>query len=54
MIDEALLESLPSDPEESLYVFEQKIRTDLIIKPEFFEDQDQEKSLEAVREESAR
>ncbi len=54
MIDDNILESLPSDPEEAFYIFEQKIRADLIIKPEYFESQDQEQDFEAAREENAR
>ena len=42
MIDDDLLESLPSDPEEAFSIFERKMREKLVKKPEYFENSNEE------------
>jgi len=54
MIDDELLESLPSDPEEAFAVFESKMRKKLVKKPEYFDNQRDEADFDAAREENAR
>ena len=54
MIDDELLESLPSDPEEAFAVFERKMREKLVKKPEYFDNQNDEADFDAAREENAR
>ena len=54
MIDDELLESLPSDPEEAFAVFEREMRTNLLKKPEHFNNQNDEADFNAAREENAR
>lgn len=54
MIDDAVLESLPADPEEAFYVFEQYMRQKLIKLPEFFDHHDAQRDFEVAREANSR
>lgn len=54
MVDEELLESLPSDPEEAFYIFESALRNTLIKKPETFNNDQDYRDFEFQREENAR